>query len=627
LEGGDLQGSPFSFWGPTDFDSLGFVSVESIAMTEKQSALKALAAGNLVAAGELLRSYLSKQPGDAEALHLMGVVLRRQKLLPQAAAFLEKSIQADGTQPQVLNNLGITLAALGRQEDAAQAYLAAIRLAPGLADAHYNLGLLRSQQSLWTEAELALTKAAQLSPAQTGIFEALAIAQRAQGRFVEALAAATRATTLSPDRFSTHYGKGQVHMSLGEFDQAAQSYLRATELNPASDVCWIGLGHARRGSGHIAESKEAYRRAVECNPGNPDAHRLFNEMIWQAGEADQYLNSFKTTLVTRNGDHVLRHAFANELIKVQAFPAAAQEMNVVLKQQQTEETLDTMARIQAAMGDFDQALQFHRRAVAQATSATPFCNFSESLLKSGKFEEAHEVTRSALGRFPNDQGLLAFHTTALRLVGSPDYARIADIDRCTRVSDITPPGDYPDNAAFCAALRDFLEGLHRTKAHPTDQTLRGGTQTFGSLFLNPSPVLQSFVSRLRMNIQTFIDDMPDDPTHPFFRRRKAGFDFSGSWSVRLAKGGYHTNHYHSKGWISSAFYVDLPETINSSAEKQGWFKFGETNLQLGKDEVITRFVEPKVGSLVLFPSYFWHGTVPFESDVPRLTIAFDIIPT
>ena len=29
--------------------------------------------------------------------------------------------------------------------------------------------------------------------------------------------------------------------------------------------------------------------------------------------------------------------------------------------------------------------------------------------------------------------------------------------------------------------------------------------------------------------------------------------------------------------------------------------------------------------LVLFPSYMWHGTVPFAGDEPRLTVAFDLV--
>jgi len=37
-------------------------------------------------------------------------------------------------------------------------------------------------------------------------------------------------------------------------------------------------------------------------------------------------------------------------------------------------------------------------------------------------------------------------------------------------------------------------------------------------------------------------------------------------------------------------------------------------------------VRPELGQLVLFPSYFWHGTLPFHSEQPRLTVAFDVVP-
>ena len=38
------------------------------------------------------------------------------------------------------------------------------------------------------------------------------------------------------------------------------------------------------------------------------------------------------------------------------------------------------------------------------------------------------------------------------------------------------------------------------------------------------------------------------------------------------------------------------------------------------------YVRPYPGLLVLFPSYVWHGTVPFESGGRRLTAAFDVVP-
>jgi hypothetical protein len=37
-------------------------------------------------------------------------------------------------------------------------------------------------------------------------------------------------------------------------------------------------------------------------------------------------------------------------------------------------------------------------------------------------------------------------------------------------------------------------------------------------------------------------------------------------------------------------------------------------------------IKPIPGTLVLFPSYMWHGTVPFHAPASRTTIAFDAVP-
>jgi len=57
-------------------------------------------------------------------------------------------------------------------------------------------------------------------------------------------------------------------------------------------------------------------------------------------------------------------------------------------------------------------------------------------------------------------------------------------------------------------------------------------------------------------------------------------------------------------------------------------------LSFGKPSILTTpsldaeySVRPTPGMLVLFPSYFWHGTIPFQSPQPRLTVAFDAVPT
>ncbi|MEQ1519446.1 MAG: 2OG-Fe(II) oxygenase family protein, partial [Usitatibacteraceae bacterium] len=113
----------------------------------------------------------------------------------------------------------------------------------------------------------------------------------------------------------------------------------------------------------------------------------------------------------------------------------------------------------------------------------------------------------------------------------------------------------------------------------------------------------------------------DDP----LRRRATGdYKFNGVWSARLRSTGFHTNHLHPRGWLSSAFYVALPSALER--EKEGWIKFGEPGIPTSPTLPPEHYVKPRPGTLVLFPSYMWHGTVPFTGDEKRLTIAFDLLP-
>ena len=92
------------------------------------------------------------------------------------------------------------------------------------------------------------------------------------------------------------------------------------------------------------------------------------------------------------------------------------------------------------------------------------------------------------------------------------------------------------------------------------------------------------------------------------------------------KSGFHTKHLHPAGWISSAYYVAIPDAVQRGYGQEGWLKFGEPNFDCGLKEPIRRTVQPAPGLLVLFPSYIWHGTLPFHSSQSRTTIAFDVVP-
>ena len=78
------------------------------------------------------------------------------------------------------------------------------------------------------------------------------------------------------------------------------------------------------------------------------------------------------------------------------------------------------------------------------------------------------------------------------------------------------------------------------------------------------------------------------------------------------------------GWLSSAFYVQLPHAVKDDQKKEGWFKLGEPSIALPTPIQAKKYIKPVVGKLVLFQSYMWHGTIPFDADETRMTVAFDV---
>ncbi len=115
-------------------------------------------------------------------------------------------------------------------------------------------------------------------------------------------------------------------------------------------------------------------------------------------------------------------------------------------------------------------------------------------------------------------------------------------------------------------------------------------------------------------------------TDPLRRRNQGGWRFNGSWSVRLRTAGFHTSHVHPRGWISSACYIDLPDSMADTRSRDGVLSFGEPGIVTTPTLSAQHVVRPEVGMLVLFPSYFWHGTLPFSGEQTRLTVAFDVVP-
>jgi hypothetical protein len=191
---------------------------------------------------------------------------------------------------------------------------------------------------------------------------------------------------------------------------------------------------------------------------------------------------------------------------------------------------------------------------------------------------------------------------------------------------IEAPAGWPDLGSFLTELAARLSPLHNPHGHRLlYQSLRRGTETTQDLSRSSDPVIQALFRVFDAPIARYREHIGqgDDALR---RRNRGAARFNGAWSVRLHRDGYHTSHVHPRGWISSACYIQLPDGMRTGHTAEGTLSFGAPGMLTTPALPAELSVRPEVGLLVLFPSYFWHGTLPFHSDQPRLTVAFDAVP-
>lgn len=112
----------------------------------------------------------------------LGVTLYAQGKLDEAIAAFRKAIQID---PNYLNahlNLGVTLYTQGKLDEAIAAYRKAIQIDPNFVDAHFNLGFTLYVQGKLDEAIAAYRKVIQIDPNYVNAHNNLEVALKAQGK-------------------------------------------------------------------------------------------------------------------------------------------------------------------------------------------------------------------------------------------------------------------------------------------------------------------------------------------------------------------------------------------------------------------------------------------------------------
>ncbi|HVZ68733.1 MAG TPA: tetratricopeptide repeat protein [Rhizomicrobium sp.] len=596
-----------------------------------QQANAHLARGDFVRGEALLQQARAQQPDDPAILFSLGNVLRAQGRGAEAAGYYKQAIQIDPGKPDAYLHLAQLLRSLGRAGEAIPLLEEALRFAPDDARIFLELGLAHAANSAFTAAEETYRKALKLKPdfaaaalaltacliaqeradevetvaadalkhptlsprERAALMLNLSIARVQQQRAAESLKLLDEARRLAPNLPQADYNRANTLQMLGRMEEAERAYLMALRANPLDLRAHTGLNQLL----YRMASPNFLRSYDEAARSNPRAHALFAEkakFLFLAGRFDDAKTSYIRALEGEPENAAWREGLAQVLTRLGAFGEASAQ--------------------------FDRVLQ-SGRATADTCSA-----YAENLLRAGDPEKGLALSEQALSRAPDDQLAIALWGTALRRLSDARESELNDYENFLRIYDLDPPEGFSDMAAFNAALNASLDPLHTDRREHINQTLRLGTKTLGNLFGTGNRLVDLLQAQIDKAIADFLAEMKESAQHPLLRRRTRAFAYAGSWSVRLSDCGFHTNHVHPKGWISSAYYVDVPGVAADPAARQGWIKFGETNFDAGLADPVRRAVQPVPGRLVLFPSYMWHGTIPFRSASTRTTIAFDVLP-
>jgi hypothetical protein len=341
---------------------------------------------------------------------------------------------------------------------------------------------------------------------------------------------------------------------------------------------------------------------------------------------EQFADEYAAAVKKHPDDILLLIGFSRVLRGAGLFAQAQAALQLGRSQHRNDSRiLAELAGVSIDIGQFDDAFQLASAAAALNHGGAGLDDLMiDALTCLGRAGEARALLVAARQRDPLNQWYVAMQATTARLLGDPEYELLYDYEAFVREYELTPPDGWSSIEEFHKDLIPALNSRHQLNAEPLDQSLRFGTQTPRGLLGDPDPVIRAFLQAIHQPLDDYRKGLGFNPDHPLLSRNKGGCTLIGCWSVRLNRGGYHVNHVHSEGWISSAYYVDVPPEVADKTAKSGWIKFGEPRFPV-PGAFPEQFVQPRAGHLVLFPSYMWHGTTPITGDQARMTIAFDAV--
>jgi predicted Zn-dependent protease len=604
------------------------VSVPASVLEAMRAISALLQAGQFRAAHERLEAIAEANPTFVEALRLLAGTKLALGDARAAEALLRRALELDPDWTATHTTLGELLLASGRGGEAEivlQRAIEGTRADPraALVLARYYNDTGRPAQALAVAAPFCGRGRMDVDLATQHVTALIAL-----GRQAEAIALYSNLAVAAPDNPAPAQPLTIALNAAGRHSEAAPIAHRALARGFRTATLCLTYAKSLMAEGANDRAETALRDCLRLEPRLTEAHNSLAQLIWiRTGDLAEATEALDQALATYANDDALWATKAAILQGAGNARAAYECLAPRAERAQAPPVLLVRTGLAALEFDSAAALSLAERAMRALPDNTSARNLlAAAQIGVGDAQGALRNIDALLTQSPDDQYLIALQTTALRLLGDERYGQLCDYQNLILPLNIEPPPPWRDLASFLTDLTASLNRLHDPNGHALlFQSLRHGTETTQDLTRSADPAVRALFEAFAAPIARYLEHIGRGGDA--LRRRNEGrWRFNGSWSVRLHNRGFHTSHVHPRDWISSAFYVELPDIMADARTDEGVLSFGKPGILTTPSLEAEYSVRPTPGMLVLFPSYFWHGTIPFQSPQPRLTVAFDAVP-
>jgi predicted O-linked N-acetylglucosamine transferase (SPINDLY family) len=255
--------------------------------------------GRLREAESIYRQILLRQPNQADALHMLGLVVFDLRRGSESVDLLRRAILASPKRSDFQFNLGFVLSALGRRSDAIDAYRQAISLRSDFPEAYRSLADALLMEGRFAEAIDSYRRALELKPNWPETLNNLAAAVQSSGKLEEALQLFQKLVAMDPNSPTAHLNLGEAFRLLGQTDSALAEFRRAMELGPALPEAPFKIGVVERSRRNLDAAAAAYVKALSLRPNYAEAESNLGNVLKDMGDLPGAIQHYQSAAAQR----------------------------------------------------------------------------------------------------------------------------------------------------------------------------------------------------------------------------------------------------------------------------------------------------------------------------------------